>query len=186
MTTRKLENGGDVVAYLKEQHQKVRGLFTAVLEAVGPKREEAFRELRRMLAIHETAEEEIVHPAARSLPGGDAQVEARLREENAAKKALVELEKLPVDSAEFSTKLRTLQTDVLAHADSEERMEFDRLGAKFNEQQLRRMRKAVELAESIAPTRPHPGIESATANILAGPFASMVDRTRDALREAMR
>jgi hypothetical protein len=39
----------------------------------------------------------------------------------------------------------------------------------------------VELAEAMAPTRPHPGVESAKANMLAGPFAMMLERARDAL-----
>jgi hypothetical protein len=43
------------------------------------------------------------------------------------------------------------------------------------------MRAAVEFAEAVAPTRPHAGVESATANLLAGPFAAMLDRTRDAI-----
>ena len=43
------------------------------------------------------------------------------------------------------------------------------------------MRKAVELAERLAPTRPHAGVESATGNVLVGPFAAMLDRARDAL-----
>jgi hypothetical protein len=41
------------------------------------------------------------------------------------------------------------------------------------------MRRAVEVAEATAPTHPHPGVESAPANMLAGPFASMLDRARD-------
>jgi hemerythrin superfamily protein len=180
-TVRNLSNGGDVVLYLKEQHDQIKALFTRVLDATGADRDEAFRELRRMLAVHETAEEEVVHPLARSLPGGDVQVTARLREENLAKKALVDLERLNINSPEFITKLRALQADVLAHAESEEQLEFDRLGTRFNEDQLKRMRKAVELAESVAPTRPHAGIESRAANVLVGPFMSMVDRARDAL-----
>lgn len=52
-----------------------------------------------MLAVHETAEEEIVHPAARrALPDGEAIVKARLQEENEAKKALAELERLDCSS----------------------------------------------------------------------------------------
>jgi hypothetical protein len=43
------------------------------------------------------------------------------------------------------------------------------------------MQRAVNFMESVAPTRPHPGVESATANLLVGPFASMLDRARDAL-----
>lgn len=42
------------------------------------------------------------------------------------------------------------------------------------------MGRAAKLAEAIAPTRPHAGVESQVANILAGPFAAMLDRARDA------
>jgi hypothetical protein len=58
-----------------------------------------------------------------------------------------------------------------------------RVKKRSSSAKLKRMKKAVELAESIAPTRPHPGIESAAGNLLAGPFVSMVDRTRDALSD---
>jgi len=37
----------------------------------------------------------------------------------------------------------------------------------------------------MAPTHPHPGVESATKNVLLGPAAAIVDRTRDAIRNAM-
>ncbi|MGX1274262.1 hypothetical protein RKD18_007456 [Streptomyces phaeoluteigriseus] len=37
----------------------------------------------------------------------------------------------------------------------------------------------------MAPTRPHPGVESATANVALGPVAALMDRTRDAVRSAM-
>jgi hemerythrin superfamily protein len=177
-----ITTGNDVVSFLKEQHQQVKGLLEKVTSARGEARAQAFYTLRRTLAVHETAEEEIVHPAARrALPNGQSIVEARLREEGEAKKALTELEKLDVDSAEFESKFNALKSAVIAHAEAEEREEFSALGAKFDPGKLESMRKAVELAEAIAPTRPHAGIESATANILVGPFAAMVDRSRDAL-----
>ncbi|MBX3187110.1 MAG: hemerythrin domain-containing protein [Labilithrix sp.] len=170
----------DVVSFLKQQHQEVKALLATVASSNGKARADAFYELRRLLAVHETAEEEIVHPVARrELPDGEAVVEARLREENEAKKALAELEKLEVDSSEFTSKFETLAKDVLAHAEAEEREEFARLGPKIEPARLERMRKAVEVAEAIAPTRPHAGVESRVANLFAGPFASMVDRIRD-------
>jgi hypothetical protein len=43
------------------------------------------------------------------------------------------------------------------------------------------MRKAVQFAEAMGPTRPHPGIEWQAANAFSGPFTSLVDRARDAL-----
>lgn len=178
----KIETNKDIVSFLKQQHEQVKGLFTTVLSTAGKEREKAFVELRRMLAVHETAEEEIVHPVARrTLADGEAVVRARLQEENTAKKALAELEKMDVDSAEFERNFRQLRDDVIAHATSEEKEEFERLGQELEPKELQRMRKAAELAEAIAPTRPHPGIESQAANMIAGPFAAMIDRTRDAI-----
>lgn len=175
-------SGGDVIAFLKAQHLQVKAQFERVLESRGSSRAQAFQELRRLLAVHETAEEEIVHPAARrSLPNGEAIVTARLKEENQAKTALASLEKIDTGAPEFDTQIRALQTAVIAHAESEEREEFAKLEHKLDPKQLQMMRKAVHFAESVAPTHPHPGVESATANILAGPFVSMIDRARDAL-----
>jgi Hemerythrin HHE cation binding domain len=179
-----ISSGVDVVSFLKEQHQQIKAGFAQVKAAQGEQRRTAFYALRRLLAVHETAEEEIVHPAARkSLRDGDIIVEARLREENSAKQVLTALEDLDVDSTEFATQFATLETSVIAHASSEEREEFAMLAGVLNQEQLTRMRKAVNLVEGMAPTRPHAGVESATANMLAGPFASMIDRVRDAISD---
>ncbi|HET9960534.1 MAG TPA: hemerythrin domain-containing protein [Polyangiaceae bacterium] len=179
---RMISNGIDVVTFLKEQHQQIKAGFKEVLATSGEPRRTAFYALRRLLAVHETAEEEIVHPAARkALSDGESVVQARLEEENAAKQVLSQLEDMDVDSMDFEVQFTTLQASVIAHAEAEEMEEFDRLGNQMEPERLQKMRKAVTFAESIAPTRPHPGVESAAANMLAGPFASMLDRARDAL-----
>jgi len=176
-----IKSGNDVISFLKGQHAEVKTLFGSVIAAQGKERQREFMKLRRALAVHETAEEEIIHPVARrALPDGNAIVDARLREENEAKKALAELEKLDVDSATFETKLRVLNEAVVAHADSEEREEFALLADRLEPKRLKQMRKAAEFAERVAPTRPHAGIESQLGNMLVGPFAAMIDRTHDA------
>jgi hemerythrin superfamily protein len=181
MATTKINSGQDVVTFLKAQHEQIKALFEQVASATGSARQEAFDQLRRLLAVHETAEEQIVHPRAkRELPEGEAVVGDRLEEEHKAKEVLAELEKMQMDSTEFETKLRKLQADVIAHAEAEEHKEFERLAGQLDEQTLERMRKAVEVAEKTAPTHPHPKAgESAIANTLAGPFASMMDRAKD-------
>lgn len=177
-----IQSGTDVVSFLKEQHQQIREAFTEVQSASGPQRETAFYALRRLLAVHETAEEEIVHPAARrSLPNGEAIVRARLHEENEAKHVLAVLEDMHVDSFEFERLIAELELAVVAHAAAEEREEFEALSQVLDQSRLESMQKAVNFMESVAPTRPHPGVESATGNLLAGPFASMLDRVRDKL-----
>ena len=47
------------------------------------------------------------------------------------------------------------------------------------------MGTAVKAAEAIAPTSPHAGVESAKLNLAVGPFASMVDRARDLIEQAI-
>jgi len=180
VTSTELAGGRDVVAFLVDQHQQIKDLFEQVSTSTGDERQEAFTTLRRLLAVHETAEEEIVHPRARQeLADGDDVVDARLQEENEAKQKLATLESLEIDGSEFEKLLQELQADVLNHAAAEETQEFGRLAEELDDEQLARMRKAVELAEATAPTRPHPGVESAKANVLAGPFAAMLDRARD-------
>jgi hemerythrin superfamily protein len=182
MTETRVDSAKDVVEFLKAQHEQIKTMFSRVTSTSGKEREEAFLDLRRMLAVHETAEEEVVHPRAKhELADGSAIVDARLKEENEAKQTLTELEKLDVDSAEFENKFATLQADVLAHAEAEEHEEFSRLEAQLDDAQLEKMRNAVRMAESMAPTRPHPGVESRGANMAAGPFAMMLDRARDAI-----
>jgi hemerythrin superfamily protein len=177
-----IDNAHDVVSFLKAQHEEIKARFQQVLGTTGEDRQAAFDDLRRLLAVHETAEEEVVHPRAkRAVTGGESIVDARLSEENKAKKMLAELEKLDVDSAEFDQRFGAFQLDVIAHAEAEERQEFTQMQLELDDEQLRRMRNAVKLAEATAPTRPHPGVESAAANMLVGPFASMMDRARDAI-----
>ncbi|HZC71294.1 MAG TPA: hemerythrin domain-containing protein [Jatrophihabitans sp.] len=176
----KIDSAADVVEFLKSQHEEIKGLFTQVTATTGEQRKQNFADLRRLLAVHETAEEEIVHPRAKSeLDDGNVVVAARLEEEREAKEVLAELEKLDVDSPEFEEMFSSFRHDVIAHAEAEEMEEFSKLSAELDEKQLHRMRKAAELAEKTAPTHPHSGVESRAANLAAGPFAAMMDRAKD-------
>ncbi|MBE1530241.1 hemerythrin domain-containing protein [Actinomadura algeriensis] len=175
----------DIVDLLRAQHGQIRDLFDKVEHSRGEERADAFRSLVRLLAVHETAEEEIVHPAARkALPGGDGIVADRLREERAAKETLAELDGMDTSAPDFLDKLDKLRVDVLTHARAEERYEFDRLGDSFTDAQRKGFAAAVKAAEAAAPTHPHPGTESATKNMLAGPAVAIGDRVRDMIREA--
>ncbi|WP_306470619.1 hemerythrin domain-containing protein [Actinomadura litoris] len=144
----------------------------------------AFQRLVRLLAVHETAEEEIVHPMARRLPGGDGIVDDRLAEEREAKELLAELDGMDTGEPGFLKSIDRLRVDVLTHARAEERYEFDRLKDQFSPAQLKGFAAAVRAAEAIAPTHPHPGTESATKNMLAGPVVAMADRVRDMINDA--
>ena len=174
----------DVVAFLKEQHNEIKRLFADTLNATeAESREKSFFELRRLLAVHETAEEMVVHPLARrTIAFGEGIVDARLHEENEAKHHLADIEKMDVGSPEFVQALSALQSAVVEHAEHEESEEFSKLRDDLSESALKRAATMAKIAERMAPTRPHPGVELATANITVGPFAAMLDRARDALK----
>lgn len=74
---------------------------------------------------------------------------------------------------------------VLDHAQQEEDEEFPVLQRELDTDGLKRMATAVKAAEAIAPTHPHPGVESAKLNFALGPFASMLDRARDLIGQAL-
>jgi hemerythrin superfamily protein len=183
-----VQSTDDVVNFLKGQHNLIKDLFEEVFSAsTDENREKAFTELRQLLAVHETAEEMVVHPRARGeLTGGGDIVDARLKEEHEAKQQLTKLESMDIGSPEFLTELKLFQQAVIDHAEHEEVEEFDKLQAELNAADLKRMAGAVRAAEAIAPTRPHAGVESAVANFAVGPFASMLDRARDAISGALK
>jgi hemerythrin superfamily protein len=179
------ERDQDVIELLHEQHRQIRSAFDDVTGATGTARTETFRALVRLLAVHETAEEEIVHPAARDAEGGEPVVTARVAEENKAKKLLSTMEDMGPDAEGFDTLLVQLRDDVLAHAEHEEQAEFPLLRASHDAERLRSMAKAVRAAESLAPTHPHPGVDSQAANMLLGPAAAIMDRARDLIRDTL-
>ena len=182
-----VQSPDEVVAFLKAQHNLIEDMFDEVLLASDPQaREKPFVELRQLLAVHETAEEMVVHPRVRrEADAGDEIVDARLAEEHEAKELLAQIEKLHITSQQFIDELTKLRDAVLDHAQHEENEEFPVLEREVDDNDLKRMATAVRAAEAIAPTRPHPGVESAKLNFAVGPFASMLDRARDLIQQAV-
>jgi hemerythrin superfamily protein len=182
-----VQSPDEVVAFLKAQHNLIEDMFDEVLLASDPQaRGKPFVELRQLLAVHETAEEMVVHPRVRrEADAGDAIVDARLAEEHEAKELLAQIEKLHITSQQFIDELTKLRDAVLDHAEHEENEEFPVLQREVDADDLKRMATAVRAAEAIAPTRPHAGVESAKLNFVVGPFASMLDRARDLIQQAV-
>lgn len=172
---------GDVVRVLLMQHAQIRDQFEEVTSARGETRKERFDELRALLAVHETAEEVVLRPVSADA-AGEAVADARNAEEAEANSVLKELESMDVDDPQFQAKLEEFQKSVDEHAEKEEKEEFAAVVANCDVQQRQDLGRRLESVESLAPTHPHPSAAgSPTAVALTGPFASMVDRVRDAL-----
>jgi hemerythrin superfamily protein len=172
---------GDVIRILLEQHARIRELFKDVSSADGEHKSQAFDELRALLAVHETAEEMVLRPVSRTT-AGDVVADARNEEEAEANVVLAQLERLDVHSADFDAKLAALEKSVSSHAEAEENDEFPHILSGCDEGERASMGSLLKKAESIAPTHPHPSTAGSTAAQWAvGPFASIVDRARDAI-----
>jgi hemerythrin superfamily protein len=184
--TRTASQTDDIVAAIRRDHGEIKDLFGRVESASGADgRENAFRLLVAKLAMHETAEEEIVHPLLRKEPGGEEIADRLLAQEDQGKKLLAELEKMGPAAPEFDSKFRTLRAEVLEHADQEEQLEHPRIEQSVDADRRRKLAQLFETAEAAAPTHAHPNApESAAGNLVLGPFVAVADRVRDAIRSA--
>jgi predicted ester cyclase/hemerythrin superfamily protein len=176
----------DVVSLLLQQHQMIRALCDEVTAATAASRQEPFQRLLRLMAVHEAVEEEIVHPfVRRRVQGATAMVEDRLQEERAAKEMLVQLDSMGPTAAGFMPLFDQFRTAVIAHSEKEESSEFAGLREQTRPAERRAMTAAAKVAAALAPTHPHPGVESATGNLLVGTPLAMIDRARDLIRNAL-
>lgn len=173
---------GDLISTLLEQHEQIRAAIDAVARTTtAESRQQAFDALRETLARHETAEEMVVRPLTRRLDNGDAIADARMDEENESKVVLAELEKLDIASVGFARTFEQFAKAVLEHALAEEAYEFPLLRRNLDADKLEEAEEHLLLAEKTAPTHPHPSAKSTAMNYVAGPFAAVADRARDAL-----
>lgn len=162
----KVTHPHDVVAFLEDQHHDIEDLLYELTGMHGPARAKAFLALRRLLVAHEAAEETIVHPSARQVvPFGEFIVAARTEEERRLAKTLAFLETVDVDSDAFETQFQVLRHGVIEHIELEEREELEHLRDAFDDEQLERMRIAMEVVEEIAPGHAPSQLDTLTAHV---------------------
>jgi hypothetical protein len=85
-------------------------------------------------------------------------------------------------SGEFTQEIAKFEQAVINHAEREETEEFPFIRSARSHDQLVNLAGKLIAAEKTAPTHPHPSAAgSTTAQRTMGPFASLVDRARDAI-----
>ena len=173
---------------LRQRHEQIKTLFDETVAAEGKHRAELFDCLRATLAVHETVEEMLVHPLARSISdAADTVVMQRLEEEHEAKQTLVELEEMTTDASGWGAAFLQFRNAVLHHAEAEETELFPLIDRHCNDDARRQLADNIVMAEPLAPTHPHPHAgDNPMALMLVGPFAAMVDKARDKIKEMTR
>lgn len=174
----------ELVPLLLADHQEAKRLLERFDTLPASERADAFCEIVHELVRHEVAEEEVVYPTLRRFAdGGDDLADLRIKEQAAAEELLAKMEKAGVESAEFPAMFAKLRTEVLAHAEAEEKSVFPELGSSVNADELRSLGQRYDKAKKTAPTHPHPHApDTPPGNVVLGPVAALVDRMRDAVR----
>src|SRR5438046_9873330 len=119
MSPDSMQTGTTLIDVVQRDHREIERLLEVVDRAIGLDRRQPFEQLVRKLAVHETAEEIVVHPLTKGA-GANAVADEVLHEEDQAKKALAALDGMDVTSPEFARRLSDLKRDVLSHAHREE------------------------------------------------------------------
>lgn len=178
----------DAIELLVSDHREVDQYFHLLEQAGnGEAASHAAESIVRDLSIHAVIEEQVLYPMVRQvLPDGDQLADHSLEEHREVKEILAELDGKPVDDPTVRARFRELADSVKHHVAEEEGTLFPRLRQHLDEEKLMRMGDAMNAAKRMAPTHPHPNApDRPPGNVVIGMAAAVMDKVRDAARQAM-
>jgi hemerythrin superfamily protein len=174
----------DIIDLLVQDHHEVNGLFGRFKQSSKSETQsELAQEIVRELSIHAAIEEQFVYPLVRrKVDGGDELADHAIEEHQEVKSLLADIEKLSPEQADFAKKMEQVMSSVTEHVEEEEGDLLPKLKDVTAEDTRDKVGSLAEKAKSLVPTHPHPLVPgTATAQLIAGPWAGMVDRVRDLL-----
>ncbi len=127
---------------LKEDHQKVSGIFQQLeptTERAEKTRTELFARLQEELDIHAKIEESVFYPAIKQAAETREIVLEGFEEHHVVKLLLKELESVPVDTEQWTAKLKVLKENVEHHVEEEEQEMFQKARQVLSEDDINRL-----------------------------------------------
>jgi hemerythrin superfamily protein len=139
----------EATALLKRDHDAVRKLFRAFVEAMddGEARRGLFRAIRQALQTQSRIEEQVFYPAVmrvRAEPAREAVREA-LEEHHLVDGLIAELDQLDADDTGYVEKVRALQESVERHLEDEEQSMFAQARIHLTDERLERLGRDMAL-----------------------------------------
>lgn len=180
----------DAIQLVKQDHRTVEQLFKQFERAEKAERtaemKRVVQKLVRELSIHAAIEEQILYPALRRADAAlEDEVLEALEEHHLVKLTLLELDDMSPQDERFCAKVAVLIENVRHHVAEEEHELLPRLQKAFPPRDRKELGTLLEQAKRAAPTHPHPGApDTPPGNLLADALSAVLDRGRDALREA--
>lgn len=178
----------DVLDQLMDEHRHVQSLIEQLKVEPDPQVARDMADvLIASLVRHSVAEEMYVYPVMEEfLPAGEEAVHHDVAEHDQIERLLKDLEGADAADEQFLDLVFELEAVVVDHVSDEEHDQFPKLRMTVPAQRLVDLRAAVQRAEELAPTRPHPSApNSELFHKVVGPGVGMVDRLRDALTGRM-
>ena len=132
---------------LKEDHQKVSGIFQQLeptTERAEKTRTELFARLKEELDVHARVEETVFYPAIKQAAETREIVLEGFEEHHVVKLLLKELDSLPVDTEQWTAKLKVLQENVEHHVEEEEGEMFQKARQVLSEDDINRLGAQME------------------------------------------
>ena len=143
----------DAITLLREDHQKVKELFSEIEETEDAKKlKQTFDEIMSELAVHEKIEEQIFYPAVRGIESKKAEemyMEA-LEEHHVVDLVLKELPQVDPADERFHAKMTVLSELVEHHADEEEDEMFPMAEKKLGSEELKELGARMEQMAGMA------------------------------------
>ena len=127
---------------LKEDHQKVSGIFQQLeptTERAEKTRTELFAKLQHELDVHARIEETVFYPAIKQEAETREIVLEGFEEHHVVKMLLKELEATPVDTEQWTAKLKVLKENVEHHVEEEEGEMFQKARQVLTEEQINQL-----------------------------------------------
>lgn len=176
----------DAIELIRSDHREVEQLFSQLEAATNDETKlELGQRIIEELSVHAVVEEMILYPGTRRAAGEGPLVDHAIEEHDRLKRVLADLDgKKPTDER-FTAGFTLAKQLVEEHVAEEEGELLPKLRNAVDAEELHRMGAAMEKAKKLAPTRPHPHAPSTPpGNIVLGPVVGLVDRLRDAARDA--
>lgn len=172
----------DIIELLENDHREVNELFRRFQLAEKPDTlDDLAKQIVHELCVHTAVEEQFVYPYLRlKLDDGSELADRSISEHAQVEGLLADIEKQDAGTAEHTRTMHQVIEAVRRHIEEEEGTIFPQLRDSADQKGLERLASIVEAAKVAVPTHPHPLIPgTATAQLIAGPWAAIVDRARD-------
>lgn len=172
----------DIIELLTKDHDEVDELFRRFNLAEKPETlDELGRQIVHELSVHAAVEELFVYPLARvKVEGGNELARHAIEEHAEVKRLLADIEKTDPADERYAELMSEVIDSVRHHVEEEQEEFFPKLKDTTDAAERERLGETVDKAKGLVPTHPHPLVPGTmTAQLAAGPWASLVDKVRD-------